>query len=74
MRNNWLGLIFFSPGDSHTKQLLVLLYPDLKGVTEVDCDPKRRLGFFKVTRSNHPSGHNTREQLAKGLSLKGYRK
>ena len=26
LRNNWLGTIFFSPGDSHTKGLLVLLH------------------------------------------------
>ena len=51
-RNNWLGLIFFSPGGSHTKGLLVLLHPGLEGVTELDTDPKRRIASFKVTSSN----------------------
>ena len=52
IRNNWLGTIFFSPGDSHTKGLLVLLHLGLKGVTEVDTDPERRFVSFKVTPSN----------------------
>ena len=26
IKNEWLGLIFFSPGDSHTKGILALLY------------------------------------------------
>ena len=30
IRNNWLGPTFFSPGDSHTKGLLVLPHPALK--------------------------------------------
>ena len=32
--------IFFSPGDSHTKGLLVLLDRALEGITEVNTDPK----------------------------------
>ena len=38
IRNNWLGPIVFSPGDSHTKGLLVLLHPVIKGITEVDTE------------------------------------
>ena len=44
--------IFFSPGDSRTKGLLVLLHLGLEGVTEVDTDPKGRFVSFKVTPSN----------------------
>ena len=50
--NNWLGAIFFSPGDSHTKGLLALLHLGLEGVTEVDTDPKGMFVSFKVTPSN----------------------
>ena len=52
VRNNWLRAIFFSPGDSHTKGLLVLFHLGLEGVTEVDTDPKGRFVSFKVTPSN----------------------
>ena len=51
-RNNWLGPIFFSPGDTHTKGMLFLLHLGLEGVTEVDNDPKERFVSFKVTTSN----------------------
>ena len=78
IRNNWLGPIFFSSGDSHTKGLLVLLHPGLEGVTEVDSDPKWRFVSFNVTPSNErvlriyaSLGHNTREQLARGHFFKG---
>ena len=78
IRNNWLGAIFFSPGDSHTKGLLVLLHLGLEGVTEVDIDPKGRFVSFKVTPSNDrvlcvyaPSGNSTREQLARGRFFEG---
>ena len=78
IRNVWFGFIFFSPGDSHTKRLLVLLHPGLEVVTEVDSDPKWRFISFKVTTSNErflwvyvPSRHNTTEQLVRGsISLK----
>ena len=40
IRNDWLGPIFFSPGDSHTNGSFVLLHPGLVGITEVDTDPK----------------------------------
>ena len=52
IRNNWLSTIFFSPGDSPTKGLLVLLHLCLEGVTEVVTDPKGRFVSFKVTPSN----------------------
>ena len=54
-RNNWLGPIFFSPGDSHTKGMLFLLHLSLEGVTEVDTGPKERFVSFKVTNSNKSS-------------------
>ena len=54
-RNNSLGPIFFSPGDTHTKGMLFLLYLGLEGVTEVDTDPKERFVSFKVTTSNESS-------------------
>ena len=38
--------IIFSPGDSHTKESLVLLHPGLEGFTEV---PKEGFVSFKVT-------------------------
>ena len=52
VRNNWLGTIFFSPGDSQTKGLLVLLHLGLEGLTGVDTDPKGRFVSFKVTPFN----------------------
>ena len=77
-RNNWLGSIFFSSGVSHIEGLLVLLHPGLEGVTEADTDPKGRIVSFKVTPSNDrvlcvyvPSGHITREQLARGRYFEG---
>ena len=42
-------LIFFSPGDSHTKRSFVLLHPGLEGITDIDTDPKEGLVLFKVT-------------------------
>ena len=76
--NNWLNAIFFSPRDIHTKRLLVLLHLDLEGVTGVDSDPKERSVSFKVTPSNDrvlcvyaPSGHSTKEQLARGCFFEG---
>ena len=38
IRSNWLSPIFFSPGKSHTKVLLVLLHLGPAGITEVDTD------------------------------------
>ena len=49
IRNNWLGHIFFSPGDSHTKGLLVLIHPSFEGITKADTDPKGRFVSCKVT-------------------------
>ena len=78
IKNNWLGATFFSPGNSHTKGLLVLLHLCLEGVTEVDTGPKGRFVSFKVTPSDErvlcvyaPSGVHflylcTREELARG--------
>ena len=73
IRNNWLGPIFLSPGNSHIKALLAQLHRGLEGVTEVDTDPKVRFVYFKVTFSNNrviyfcaPSRYNTRKQLIRG--------
>ena len=78
IRNNWLGAIVFSPEDSHTKGLPVLLHLGLEGVAEFATDPKGRFVSFKVTPSNDrvlcvyaPSVHNTREQLARGRFFEG---
>ena len=50
----------------------------LTGVIEVDTNPKRKFVSFKVTPSNDrglcvyaPSGHNTREELARGHFFEG---
>ena len=71
IRNNRLGAIFFSSGDSHTKGFLFLLHLGLEGVTENDTDPKGGFVSFKVTPSNDrvifiyaPSGYSTRAELA----------
>ena len=78
IRNNWLGPIFLSPRNTHTKGLLAQLHLGLEGVTEVDTDPKGRFVSFKITLSNNrvlcvcaPSGHCTREQLIKGRFFEG---
>ena len=78
IRNNSLGTIFFSSGDSHTKGFLVLLHLGLEGVAEVDIDRKVRFLSFKFTPSNDrvlcvyaPSGHSPREQLVRGRFFEG---
>ena len=78
IRNNWLGPIVFSPGDSHTKGLLVLLHLGLEDITKVDTDPKGRFASFKVAPSNDrvlcvyaPLGYSTREQLTRGRFFEG---
>ena len=72
IKNTWLCPIFFSPGDSHTKGLLVLLHLGLEGITEVDTDSKGMFVSFKVTPSNDrglcvyaPSGYCSREELVR---------
>ena len=49
IRNNWLGLIFLSPGSSHTKGFIAQLHPGRKVAT----DPKEEFVSFKVTLSNN---------------------
>ena len=79
IRNNWLRAIFFSPGDNHTKGLLVLLHLGLESVTEVDTDPKERFESFKVTASNdkvlcvYALGKAPRNSCLEGVSLKNYK-
>ena len=79
LRNNWLGTIFFSPGDSHTKGLLVLFHLGLEGVTEVDTDLKGRFVSFKVTPSNDrvlcvcAMGIVPGNSCLDGVSLKDYK-
>ena len=70
--NNWMDHIFFSHGDTHTKGLLVLLHPGLVGVTEADTDPKWRfMSYDRVLCIYASSGHNTREQPARGHFFQG---
>ena len=79
IRNNWLGAIFFSPGDSHTKGLLVLLHLGLEGVTEVNTDPKGRFVSFKATPFNgrvlcvYNLGNAPGNSYLEGVSLKDYK-
>ena len=62
-RNNCLGPIFFSPGESHTKIMLFLLHLGLEDITEVDTEVYSLSWEFSVCA---PSGHSTREQQARG--------
>ena len=62
----------------HTKGLRVLIRLGLEDVTEADTDSERRFVSFNVTPSNDrvlcfydPSGHSTREQLARGYFFEG---
>ena len=79
IRNNWLGAIFFSPGDSHTIGLLVLFHLGLEGVTQVDTDPKGRFLSFKFTPSNdrvlcvYALRIAPRNSCLEGVSLKDYK-
>ena len=73
LKNNWLGPIFCSHGDTFTKSMLVLLHLGFDDVTDVDIDPDRRFVSFKVAPSEDrvlciyaPSGHNNQQQLARG--------
>ena len=71
--------IFFSPGDIHTKGLLVLLHLSLEGVTEVDTNPRGRFVSFKVTPSNdsvlcaYALGITPGKRCLEGVSLKDYK-
>ena len=61
IRNNSLSNIFFSPGDSHAKRLLVVLYLGLDSVTELDTDPKGKQllrGRFFERVQNHMENKN----------------
>ena len=70
IKNNWLGPVLISPGDTFAKGILILLHPGFPDVTEVDSDPNGRFISFKVAFSDDrvlcvyaPSGHSNREQL-----------
>ena len=52
IKNNWLIPIFFSPGNSYTKELLVLLHLGIEGISEIDTDLKGRFVSLIVTPSN----------------------
>ena len=45
IKNNWFGPIFLSPGDSHAKGLLALIYLDIEGVPKINTDPNRKVGL-----------------------------
>ena len=51
-RNNWLGPIFFSPGDSHTKGMLFLLHLGLEGIWCWRHWSKREFCVLNITPSN----------------------
>ena len=71
-----MGPIFFSPGDSHTKGLLVLLHPGLESVTEVDTDPKGRFLSSKVIEYSVfmlLQGITLGNSWLGGISLKDYK-
>ena len=72
LRHNWYGPIFFFPGDSATKGLLILHHLGLEVINEVETDLKGRFVSFRVTPSNDralcvyaPSEYSTRQQLAR---------
>ena len=78
MCSDLLAPIFFSPGDSHTKGLLVLFHLGLECVIEVEIDPKGRLVSFRLALFNDrvlcvyaTSGYSTREQLDRGRFFEG---
>ena len=50
IRNNWLVPIFFPPGDSHTKGLLVLLHLGLEDVIDVNTDLNGSLCPLRLLR------------------------
>ena len=43
IRNNCFGPILFSPGDSRTRGLHLLIHSGFEGVTEVNIDPKKKV-------------------------------
>ena len=51
IRNNWLGPIFYAPGNTSSKGILVLLHPGFNHVSDIDIDPKGRFVSFKVAPS-----------------------
>ena len=76
IRNNWLGPIFYSPCNTFTKGMLVLLHPSFDYVSDIETDPRGRFVSFKVAPSDDRvfciyalSGHNNRQQLARGRSF-----
>ena len=66
-RNNWLGAIFFSTGDSHTKGRPFLVHLGLEDITEVDTDPKGRLVSFNPLMHNVPKWSDTLKILQQML-------
>ena len=72
-----MGPIFFSPGDSHTKGLLVLLHWVLKVslrltlIQKARLCPLRLLPLMTEFCVYAPSGYSTREQLARGRFFEG---
>ena len=79
IRNNGLSNIFFSFGDSLTKDLLGLLHLGLEDVIEADTDPKGRFVSFKVTPINdkvlcvYALGIAPGNSCLQGVSLKDYK-
>ena len=73
IRNNWSRPIFYSPGDTFSKGILVLLHPGFDHVSDIDTDPKGRFvsSNDRVFCIYAPSGHNNRQQLARGCFFEG---
>ena len=76
IKNKWLGSIFFTLGDSHTKECLSCYIWDLK----VDSDPKGKFVSFRFTTSNDrvvcvysPSRYAPGNSCIRGVSLKDYK-
>ena len=72
IKNNWLGPVLISPGDTFSKGLLILLHPGFPHVTKIDSDLNGRFISFKLVPSGDrvlcvyaPSGHSNRGQLTR---------
>ena len=52
IKNNWLGPVLISPGDTFSKGILIFLHPGFPDVTEIDPDLNGRFISFKVAPSD----------------------
>ena len=78
IRNNWLGSIFFCPGDFHTKDRLSCFVGVLRISLKLTLTEKEGLCLLRLLHSLYDrilciyalSGYSTREQSARGSFLK----